>query len=110
MKGETTDQQIISYFKRHWIAIILGAIPATFVALFTLINTFVSFELNYDELRTTVSANAIETHTLEEALQSGQVSGQISLNQLLTRQKDQQAQLNTLSGQVDVIYNYVLIK
>lgn len=108
MKRETTNQQIVDYFKKHWVALILGAIPATFVALFTIVNTFINFELNYNELRTTVSANASETHTLEQELQMGQLTGQISLNQLLQRQKDQQIQMNTLVQQVNTIYNYFI--
>jgi len=110
MKNEPTSQQIMDYLKKHWIALVLGAIPATLVAIFTLINTFINFELNYDELRTTVSANAVVTHSLESELQEGQITEQTNLTKILQQQQDQQKQLTQTSNQINTLYNYILGK
>jgi hypothetical protein len=101
-------QKVKGYFKEHWVAMVFGAVPMFLVALVSLVNILIAFRVDYAELKTTVQANANETHNLESALQAGQVTQNASIKQLLQAHSDEEVQLTQMESQVNSIYGYLL--
>lgn len=49
--------QIKEYFRIHWVAMLLSAIPTTLVAIVSIVNIVTAYRIDYAELKLTVQAN-----------------------------------------------------
>lgn len=102
-------KQIKEYFKKNWVAMLFGAIPTALVAFVSLINIFVAFRVDYELLRDTVSADTNQTKTLNQQLTIIENKQNINISKLLQAHQDEEQQINEIQGQVNAIFNKVIL-
>lgn len=98
------------YIKIHWVAMLWGAIPPIVVAVITLVNIFVAFRIDYNQLKTTVQANNDQISILSNEFNTGQNTQNLQLAKVLQSEADQQTQLTVINGQVASIYTILTKK
>jgi lipid A disaccharide synthetase len=90
------------YIKAHWMGILIGAIPTIAVAVVSLINIFIAFRVDYEQLRQSVNASTVQLQMVAKTNQ------QLLQNdaQIKQEQQDQGNQLVNIQSDVQDIHRY----
>lgn len=91
------------YFRVHWVAMLLTAIPTLVVAVIAIFGTILSFRLDYQALKLNVDAQGVQ----EVLLNNNQQTLLTQVSAIRQSQKDNKTTLDSIQTEVLNIYNLV---